>query len=272
MAGLFNFINYSRPGPGVSKDEPQKPRIILFFQIYLRRFWDIVKLNMLFSLFNLPALLAVVFLLTIFLTTFEGLFLGGVFFKFSISLTFCAAFLSIPVITTGPAQAGFTYVLKNYVRQEHAFLWWDFKEHALNNFKQSLIISIIDLFVMLFIFVDIYIYVNAGTNSLLISISVYLVILFFVIFLMMHLYIYPLLVSFELSLSNAYKNAFIFATVKFFPNLGILLLCFAVSSVTFLIVPIVGLMLFPLITLGTIGFITNFYVYPTIEKHMIKKF
>jgi uncharacterized membrane protein YesL len=271
MGGIFSFINYNKPGPGVPKDEPPKPRIIVFFQLYTRRFWDLVKLNMLFTMFNIPTLLPIIILFVVFFSTFQNLLAGGTFFKTSIFFAFSAVFLSIPIITTGPVQAGFTYALRNYTKQEHVFIWSDFKEHSLKNFKQGLLISVIDFFVVLIVFADIYIYINVGINNLLISISMYFVTLLFLVFLMMHLYIYPMLVTFKLSLKDIYKNAFIFATVKFFKNAGILLLCVVLSAIPFLVFPVIAIMLFPIITVSTIGFITNFFVYPTLEKYMIKQ-
>jgi uncharacterized membrane protein YesL len=271
MGGLFGFINYNRPGPGVPKDAPPKPRLIVFFEVYTRKFWHLVKLNMLFFAFNILALIPIVGLFSIFSGAFQELMKGDSFFRTSMLFSFCAVFLSIPLITTGPAQAGFTYVLRNFSREEHAFIWLDFKEHAIKNFKQSLLISIIDFFVILIIFIDINIYTNTNINSFPVSIAVFLASFFFFIFVMMHLYIYPMLVTFKLSLKSIYKNAFIFAVVKFLPNTIIVLLCTALSAIPFLVLPSIGIMLFPVITLSTIGLITNFYVYPTLEKYMLKR-
>ncbi|MDP4183346.1 MAG: DUF624 domain-containing protein [Bacillota bacterium] len=271
MGSLFNFINYNKPGPGVQKNEPPKPRVIVFFKIYSRKLWNLIKLNILFSLFNIPALLSIFVLFVVFSGIFQGLFKGETSLISSLFFPLSALFLCVPVITTGPAQAGFTYVLRNYSRQEHAFIWSDFKEHALKNFKQGLLISIIDFLVTLLVFIDISIYANSGMKSLLVSISEYIIALLFMIYLMMHLYIYPMLVTFKLSLRHIYKNAFIFAMVNLIPNAGILLLCFVLSAIPFLFFPVMSYTLFPFITLSTIGFITNFYAYPILEKYMINK-
>ena len=153
MGNFFSFINYNKPVLGVPKNEPPKPRIIVFFRIYLNKFWNLVKLNLLFSFFNLPSLISVYFLFVIFYGNLQGLLAGGgMFFSFIVLFAFASVFLSIPALTTGPAQAGFTYVLRNYSRQEHSFIWSDFKEHVGKNFKQGLIISIIDFIVILFLF------------------------------------------------------------------------------------------------------------------------
>ncbi|TYQ17776.1 UNVERIFIED_CONTAM: putative membrane protein YesL [Acetivibrio alkalicellulosi] len=271
MGSLFSFINYSKPGPGVPKNEPSKPRVIMFMILYIRKFGNLVKLNMLFSLFNIPALLLTTVLFLIFHGTFQSIFTGEMYFTLIMFFTFSAVFSSIPLITTGPAQAGFTYVLRNYSRQEYAFIFSDFKEHALKNFKQSMIISLIDFIVILIIFVNIYICTSEHINSFLALVSLYFIGLLSLFFYMMHLYIYPLLVTFNLSVKHIYKNAFIFSMVKFFPNVGILILCFALSAIPFLLFPVMAVILFPFITLSTIGFITNFYTYPILEKYMINK-
>ena len=184
---------------------------------------------------------------------------------------FGVLFLSLSVVTVGPAQAGFSYVLRNYAREEHAFIWGDFKEHAKKNFKQSLIVSLIDIAILILMGIDINIYLRSGLgNGFLMAIAGGFLILALVIFLMMHLYIYPMMVTFHLSVKQLYKNAFLFSILKLFPNLGILILCIGFLVATFWL-PIIGFILFFFFTLSFIGLLNNFYVYPILKKHMIDK-
>lgn len=53
MAGIFGFFDYSKPGKGVNKDEPPKPRFLLFWELYFRKFWKLIQLNLLFVAFSL---------------------------------------------------------------------------------------------------------------------------------------------------------------------------------------------------------------------------
>lgn len=53
MAGIFGFFDYTKPGKGVEKDEPQKPRFLFFWELYFRKFWKLVQLNLLFVAFSL---------------------------------------------------------------------------------------------------------------------------------------------------------------------------------------------------------------------------
>lgn len=45
---------FTREGPGVEKNEPQKKGISLFLQLFTSRFWDILKLNVLFIIYSIP--------------------------------------------------------------------------------------------------------------------------------------------------------------------------------------------------------------------------
>jgi uncharacterized membrane protein YesL len=87
---------------------------------------------------------------------------------------------------------------------------------------------------------------------------------------MMHLYIYPMMVTFKLSIKQLYRNALIFAVIKFFPNLLILIVCAGLIYASF-IYPVIGFILFPLITVSVIGFVTNFYVYPKMKRYIMDK-
>ncbi len=51
---FFGLFNYSKPGPGVDKDAPKKKRFFLFFELYFRKFWKLVQLNLLFIVCCIP--------------------------------------------------------------------------------------------------------------------------------------------------------------------------------------------------------------------------
>lgn len=265
MGGFFGLFDYSKPGPGVPKDEPPKSRPMAFIDIYLRKFWALCRLNLLFFAFNIPALVAMLYLTLVFV---PKVMVEDPVMDLSLRFMAGTLFLCVPLVTLGPAQAGFTYVLRNYAREEHAWVWWDFKEHALKNLKESLIICLIDFGVVLLVGLDLNIYGSMKNNNIWFFLGSSVLVVMFVIYLMMHMYIYPMLVTFKLSVKQLYKNALIFAIMKFIPNLGILLLCVLLLFVTF-IVPLLGIILFPLITISTIGLLTNFCVYPCLKKYLI---
>ena len=54
MAGFFGLFDYSKPGKGVYKNEPQKSHFAQFWTLVQRKFWNLVQLNLLYLLFCIP--------------------------------------------------------------------------------------------------------------------------------------------------------------------------------------------------------------------------
>jgi len=266
MAGFFGLFDYTKPGPGVPKNAPPKSRPRLFFDVLGRKFWNIIKINLLYTLFNIPGI-AFLFVGTQFMI--PNLMFGDVEVDFYLRIMLGAFFVCFPILCFGPAQAGMTFCLRNYAREEHAFIWSDFKEHGLKNFKESIAICLIDFAAFLLLCIAVNFYGQLISQQRIWAYFTFGVItLAFLLFAMMHLYIYPMLVTFHITVRQIYKNALIFATIRFLPNLGILLLIGAIVIATFIITQI-GVLLFFLITTALIGLIINFYAYPTIKKYMI---
>ena len=225
--GLFN--NYTKEGKGVSKEE-STPRFIRFFQIFFRKFWNLISLNMLYVLF------------------------------------------CVPVVTIGPATAGFTKILRNFAREEHAFLWGDFIETFKKNFKQGFLFSLLDLFVYSFLILDL-MAVRAVPNQILMTLSLAAIFLSLTVWTFMHYYIYPMMITFRLTLRQLLKNAFIFCWAGFLRNLLLTVALVLVSLLAIHNLSVIVLF-FLLITLyfSFCGFLINFTVYPLIKKHMIDGF
>ena len=268
MAGFFGFFDYTKPGPGIPKNAPPKSRPRIFFEVFGRKFWNIIKINLLYTIFNIPGLIFL-FIGTQFM--FPNIMFNDVEIDLYLRLMFGAFFVCFPVLCFGPAQAGMTFCLRNYAREEHAFIWGDFKEHGMKNIKESIAICLIDFGAFLLLCIAINFYGQLISQQKIWALFTFGVIaLAFLLFAMMHLYIYPMLVTFHITVRQIYKNALIFATIRFIPNIGILLLCAAIVIATFLITEI-GVLLFLLITSSLIGLIINFYAYPTIKKYMIDR-
>jgi len=261
MAGFFGFFDYTKPGPGVPKDAPPKRRIIVFFEVFSRKFWRLIRLNMIYAISCLPLLAAWVIGLLAFADGKTSL--GE--FAFLLMIGY-----AINIFTIGPATAGFTYVLRNFSREEHAWVWSDFKEHALKNYKQAFIVSLIDLVVAVVMYVNLQFYTQLAAQNFYYGILKYIVLGMLILYIIMHFYIYQLMVTFQLTIKQIFKNAFIFTMLKLPRNFGMLVLCIIVLC-AFYYYYIVGILLTPFLVLSTIGFMINFYVYPTLKKYMIDK-
>jgi hypothetical protein len=205
MAGFFGLFDYNKPGPGVPKDAPPKSPFIVFFQILQRKFWNFIKVNMMFFVFNLPAvilgMLAMLFLFPNILPDAMSdpeILLNDTILKF-ILLTIM---MCLPMVTVGPAQAGFTYIMRNYSREEHAFLWGDFKDTAIKNMKQSLIVGTINFlatFLMLFSIRAYYALITQAQIPQIVGlIGISVMGVMFLLFACMSMYIYPVMITFDL--------------------------------------------------------------------------
>lgn len=229
--GLFN--NYMKEGKGVEKGE-KTPRLILFFQVYFRKFWNLIVLNMIYVLF------------------------------------------CIPVVTIGPATAGMTKILRNYAREEHAFVWGDFIETFKKNFKQAFLYSVVDLLVTAFLVLDL-LSVQNVPNRVIVVLSMAAILLSFTIWTFMRYYIYPMMITFRLTFRQLLKNAFIFCWAGFIRNLFLTVFLALSAVLTAYVVYItqnVILLILIALTLwfAFTGFLTNFMVYPLIKKYMIDGF
>ncbi len=216
---------------------------------------------------------------------FEVLF--NKFFKL-INLNFIYFLSLFTIIGIGPATAGMTYVLRNFSREEHAFVWLDFKDAAFKNFKQSFIVALINFLGFgVLICSDFYygsVYLKIDSPSLFHLLPFAVSMFATVIFLFMQYYLYIMIVTFDLNLKQLYKNALIFAFYGFPKNL-ITTLCIGLCSL-FIIdirgttvaigegaVPVfistLGILLLITIFFSLTAFIAVFNAYSIIDKVMI---
>ncbi len=55
--GLFG-TDFNKPGPGVDKNAPKKKSFVVFLEIYFRKFWKLITVNLLYVLVALPVVTA----------------------------------------------------------------------------------------------------------------------------------------------------------------------------------------------------------------------
>ncbi len=306
MAGFFGLFDYTKEGPGVYEDEPPRGPVVTFFSIIGRKFWKLCGINLLFILFSLPALI-VAFFGTMFVApqllpnlNFEsfvknlqaaGLVLAeGVTpesYAFSLLLMGYAILalllVGIGQVVVGPVQAGITYVLRNYAREEHAFIWSDFKEHALKNLRQSLLGSLISLLVTLLFCVNLWFYSQPAilsNDNVRIVVQTVIVILY-LIWCIMNMYLYPMMVTFDLKLSQLYRNCLLFSILRLPLNflilfLVVILMAVLPAALTLLISSSVTLMIaivyYLFLAFAFNQFLIVFYAYRGLDRFMIRRF
>lgn len=300
----FNLFSYNPPAKGVEKDKEraESPTDFLgFFKQYGRKFWNISNLNLLMAVFVLIAAL--------------GIWqLAGHPVLFYIFLGFC-------VVLFGLFSIGTTYVVRGYVRGDPVYILSDFKYVLKNNWKQGIILGIIDVLVVVLLVFDIFFWsgmsfsaleldpttdIETAVNSEMLvdasetthnsfgvenqinqaeqiqeeqkeksfldGVFFYACLFLLVIYTFMRNYMYIIALTFKLSVFKILKNSFIFAILGIKRNIaaffGILAVLF-INTYIFVWIPMVGIALPLIITLGTCSFIGAYAAYPVIKKYMI---
>jgi uncharacterized membrane protein YesL len=269
--GIFSGMYEPKNNRGINPNDPKSPPLIYFFELLGRKLINLIQLNSIHVVCSIPALILLFYFAPVFFS-FNFIELNTIddqannyIIKFGLSIFF----LIIPAVCVGPAQAGFTFVVRNFVREEHVWIFHDYFKHAKENLKQSLIIcgiNFVILYMMMVAFNSYYIaFSNGGSVVPLIFLSIAML-----LFLMINMYIYPLMVTFKLSVLQLYRNALLFSYMRFYLNIIIILLSFAIFIVLLSFAqPLFFLALYIFILPSFIGFLSTFVVYPALKKYMI---
>ena len=229
--GIFSGI-YENSGAGVAKNGPDKKRFIIFFEVFFRKFWNLVLLNLIY-------------------------------------FVFC-----IPIVTIGPATAGFTKVLKNYSQEKNAFLWSDFITSFKKNFKQAFPIGLFNIFMAFCIYLGFQMYPSLAKDNILFYVPFLLTCCITLTLIIMNFYIYLMIVSTDIKLKDILKNSFILTCVGIKKNFITLLVVGIIIAVNILLMleSFAFILLFPVLTLSIIGLVISFNSYPLIEKYVINPY
>ena len=293
----FFTPSYDKPGKGIDKDAPQKRSFFRFFDIFFRKFWKLISVNLLYLIASLPTLILVFWL--------SGIISGNILMAENVQLllqniadqtaqasggdaaqTYNMLLVSIDLIVRlgvsllfmvlwgmGPATAGVTYIFRNYAKETHAWIWSDFVKTLKDNFKQSLVVFLIDVFSFIVLYNAFVVY---GYMSGMMSAMRYIIVVIAFVYTLMHPYLYQLMVTFEMKLKDLYRNALLFAIGKLPSNVlvTVILLLVHLGGAYFAAFYSGGYMIFALLVLLLLeclillsfsGLLVNFNVYPKLK-------
>ncbi len=131
----------------------------------------------------------------------------------------------IPCIAiTGPFTAGVCYVTRNWARDEHAFIWSDFKDAVRENWKQGLVLSAITSVIPVLVYLGWRYYGQMAQTQVWMVLPQVLVVMVAVVWALSITYMYPLIVTYELRLRDVIRNALLLAVARLPLSLGVRLL------------------------------------------------
>ena len=227
MFGKFmNNYYYGKSGNGdYQKDDLPRTRWQLFWEMLRVRFAGLFRLNIVSVIAWLPAMYVLIQLMSnLFniagvaqtvemdpsVATPEQLELVQNLRPLYNSVIMRSLLLLVPAIAiTGPFQAGMAYVTRNWARDEHAFVWSDFKDALIANWKQSLVISFITGLVPLIVYVGYQFYGDMGQQNMLFVVPQMLTAMLGLVWTLALVYFYPMMVTYKLNLRTLLRNAFL---------------------------------------------------------------
>lgn len=117
--GIFRRDD-NKPVAGYKKDGPRKRGSRRFFEILVRDFWDLIKLNLIFCICALPSI---------------GLFLLGLFGFYPIIITLALSIVfAFPL---GGLVTAYVFCITMMLRDEPGNVWLECKRKFIENFKQA---------------------------------------------------------------------------------------------------------------------------------------
>lgn len=293
---------YTRDGKGVEKGEDTTPNLKYFFKLFWRKFTKLLSVTLIMDIQVLPILISLFLYFfaspttpTAYYTEFPllyGIQQFGTDAANAVNATNMSAQFGLPayntyvywvigilmafhVITYGWQKCASTYIMRGLVRGDSVFILSDYFYAIKKNWKQGLILGILDCSIIGILCVDFMFFYSsepsAFTNFM--YAMTFALILLYVVF---RFYIYMLIVTFNIKITKAIKNALIFTIVGLKRNILALLglgvvTALAVGMVLLLLPVGVGVtVILPLLYyLGVSAFIYNYAAYPVIKKYMI---
>lgn len=243
--GLFSF-NYAKPGPGIDANEPEKKGFFRFWEMVFEKFSKLIGTNALHAALSIPYLIILYIIAPVSGEWFQN-FAADItqnandmeVIAETLSMGFRAMFaLGVFMLWgSGPSSAMYAYITRCFTRRDPVWIMSDGFDKFRENFKQGMVVVIIDLIVLVLginaVWVYYHIYSSTGGTVWMLLCSLMCVI--FLVYTWMHFYIYQIMVTFECKISQLYRNSLLFAIAGLPVNLMLTILNAAVIAGLFLV-------------------------------------
>jgi len=227
---LINNYLYGKSGKGdYTKDDLPQTRGQLFKEMLRVRLSGLTRLNLMYMISWLPAMIIIAYHVLLAYTAMGSIAEANILYEEGTmaladmqvqvqagmeslkSIALFGLLLLIPAITiTGPFTPGLCYITRNWARDEHAFIFSDFKDAVKENWKQGLLTGFITGLVPIVAYVCWDFYGSmAGQNGALYVIPQMLTLVLAILWMMSLLFTYPLMVSYRLTYGQLLRNSFL---------------------------------------------------------------
>ena len=194
-----------------------KTRVSLFFLVLKDHIFDLIKVNLLQVVFWIPLMVWTF----INLAAIQSIDVESIMAQEGGAKEIMNAIASYQVMwliglipcqaITGPSSAGAAYVMRNWARDQHAFLFSDFKDAFRSNWKQALGVSCITALAPTLVYTGVTYYSQMANSNALMMVPLVLVLSIALMWALMLPLLYPMMIGYELSFKYLIKNAFLMA-------------------------------------------------------------
>lgn len=265
------FGDYETSGAGIAKDAPQKKPFFRYWEIFGRKFWKLLELNVLMMTAFIPLILA----------GLSIVLLGE--FHTDTALLLCGIMLVVFAAVFGPTMAGCTQILRKFFLEKPCFMLQTFFRTFKSSFKQACPLGIIDIVVAVSVASSFYIYPriiealkeeNVGGEGFYYVLFVAALSIAIVV-LLMSFYGYLMIVSTDLSFKNVLKNSLALSFIALKKNVITLLMTAAIMGVTAFFTmyfPYVMMIVLIFVPTSFAAFTIVFNCYPVIQTYVINPY
>ena len=179
---------------------------------------------------------------------------------------------AILFFTFGLSTIGLIYNMRNVCTGEHVDTWGDYFYAIKKNWKQGIILGILDIVLILVLMYDIVAYrYNVGLNFAM-NVFYFASIIFAIIYYVMRFYLYLKLVTCKMTIGKMFKNAFLLTSLGLKRNfcglIGaaafILLVCYC-----FILLPSFTIILIAMFAVAFLAYIGVYCAWPVLKKYVI---
>ena len=265
MSGFI--INYYYGKAGKADFTPESlpdSRPKLFFEMLRIHFSGLCAVNLFYLAFCIPALLWTVANMPVLMAAEQDI--QTVWGSLTLYLIGMAPCLTI----AGAGAPGLMYICRNWARDQHAFLVSDFKDAVKGNWKQGLVVGLINGLSLLISYVGIFYYGQMAQSGILWVVPEALVVMMLALWWMINMLIFPMMVTYDMNLKTLIRNSALIAAARLPWSILFLFGAFAVPVAIALFIPY-GYLVMGLVYL-VVGFALTGLIYASYANSCFDRF
>lgn len=265
MSGFINNYYYGKAGKAdFTPENLPDSRPKLFFEMLRIHFAGLCAVNLFYLIFCIPAILWTVSFLPVLMAAEADM--QAVWSSLTLYLIGMVPCLTI----AGAGAPGLMYVCRNWARDQHAFLVSDFKDAVKGNWKQGLVVGLINGLSLLISYVGVMYYGQMAQTGLFWVVPEALVVMMLALWWMINMLIYPMMVTYDMNLKTLIRNSALIAAARLPWSILFLLGAFAVPMAIAMFVPY-GYLAMGLMYL-VVGFALTGFVYASYANSCFDRF